>query len=171
MKRRNDTADEVSATDLLADYVVTRPPTMTTSTGLPPVAMPDEAPEPEAPPRPVFERRTEPRIVTVRRVAASHPGGEYDLKGVTNNISASGMSLLMPEPPPAAHQDVVVTDNQGSSSVWIQVISHRVAPTDGYVWHVRVTASDSEWENLLARASAPANSTRRKDRKRDAAAS
>jgi hypothetical protein len=66
------------------------------------------------------------------------------------------------------HQDVVVTDNHGSASVWIQVKSHREAPTEGYVWHVRVTAADSEWERLLKRASAPASaaSTRRKGRKR-----
>src|SRR4051794_7170958 len=127
MKRRNATADESSASDLLAAYVVTRAPTMRTSTGLPAVAMPDDEPEPDEPVRPVFDRRNEARVVTVRRVTANHPGSEHDLKGVTNNISTSGMSLLMPEPPPAIHQDVVVTDSQVSSSVWIQVISHRVA--------------------------------------------
>ena len=165
MKRPNDAAETVAVSELLADYVVTRAPTMTRATGLPPVAMPDDPAKPEKPMRPVLERRGGRRIASVRRITASYPGSDRELKGVTNNLSAGGMCLVMPEPPPAIHQDVVVTDNHGSSTVWIQVMSHRLAPTEGYVWHVRVTAADSEWEELLARASAPAEAKgRRKGR-------
>jgi hypothetical protein len=172
MKRRNGGSDDVAASELLADYVVTRAPTMKTTTGLPPVLMPDEEPEPEPEMRPVQERRRERRVATVRRVIASHPGSDRDLLGVTNNISITGMCLVMPEPPPAIHQDVLVTDSHGSSTVWIQVMSHRVAPTEGYVWHVRVTAADGAWEELVTRASGQVASKRRnrkakRDRTRD----
>src|SRR5688572_28362570 len=111
MKRRNNATDDVAASELLASYVVTRTPTMTTSTGLPPVAMPTDEAEPKPEMRPVEERRQERRVATVSRVLASHPGTDRDLMGVTNNISFSGMCLVMPEPPPAIHQDVRVIDD------------------------------------------------------------
>src|SRR4051794_17238102 len=91
MKRSNDAADHVSSSELLANYVVTRASVTTSATGLPPVSLRDEPPEPEPTMRPVLERRGERRITTVRRVTTSHPGSEREVKGVTNNISAGGM--------------------------------------------------------------------------------
>src|SRR5262249_43963510 len=74
MKRRNDASDDVAAAELLEDYVVTRAPRLSQTTGLPPVSMPDENPEPKQEMRPIAERRGERRVTTVRRVAASYPG-------------------------------------------------------------------------------------------------
>lgn len=161
MKDRNRRGgDVISTADRLGEYVVTQPPAGSRGTGLPAprprddelalLAAVDASTEVPAGLHVVEEKRGEPRRPAVLRVHTSHPGAERGIEGVTVNVSPGGMCLEMPEPPPAAHQDVEVDDGDARSLVWAQVLSYDELSAETYHWHVRVTAADPVWEELIA---------------------
>jgi hypothetical protein len=100
------------------------------------------------------ERRRERRRAIRLDVCASVPGTDTIVEGMTINISETGLSLQMPEPPAVADQDLLVGDTSTASVVAGHVIDSRAMPGgDVFYWHVRVTAADDQWLELVARVS------------------
>jgi hypothetical protein len=166
LKRHRDPSnDTVSSADRLGDYVVTQTPGGSRPTGLPAPHQHGEDARPgerEATVRGmpvgmhfVEERRGDPRLPAKLHVYTTHPGNNTGIDGETFDVSLGGMCLDMPAPPPTAHQDVLVEDADRCSTVWVQVLDYEQLSTGVYRWHVRVTAGDDEWEQLIAALSNP----------------
>jgi hypothetical protein len=97
------------------------------------------------------ERRNEGRESPSLAVVASSLGGGASIVGVTHDISRTGLSMLMPQQPTAAHQDVTVHDGDISVELWVRVIDCRPTDDDMYVWHVHVTTADDGWSSIVNR--------------------
>jgi len=170
LTRQTQYVDEADTTDdRLAAYSVTKVLRGYTRTGLPTREIPRVGPadhddfyvrpfadRPAVELHPVEDRRAEPRLPAHFTVCVSHPGDEEPIDGFTVDVSMSGLHLRMPEPPSEAHQDVLVSDEKGTSVLWVQVLKFRFVPElDSYSWHARVIAADDEWPELIGRLSPP----------------
>jgi len=96
--------------------------------------------------RPPSEARQYPSFA----VAASSVGGASPIEGVTREISRSGLSMLMPQRPAAAHLDVTVSDTDLSVELWVRVVDC-VATGEMYLWHVHVVTADDGWSGIVDR--------------------
>jgi hypothetical protein len=179
--RRKKRSPEVEAptAERLAPYGATQVPSGAGRTGLPPArdhsSPPDASaddgrsapePAPEAVPEPIIDlrqpapnhgkhavdRRLEPRYRLTLPVAASRERGQRPLVGTTVDVSAHGMQLRMPGPPPEAQLDVVVGDEHGCAVVLAKIITHRALSSGEYHWHAMVVSADDDWFPIVQRA-------------------
>ena len=167
MRKKQHIEESVDSAERLTDYTVTRAPSQFAGTGLPSVSARDlpEVPAPgTAIERPVAaghsvavlhvveDRRDDVRCAIALSVLSDHPGRETTMDGVTVDVSAGGMCVHMPEPPAGQHEDMLVTDGFGTSSVWAHIVAHRPAPEGGWTWHAKLLAADDNWEAIVDRA-------------------
>ena len=138
---------EIDAEERLAAYAVTRVLAGRTTTARPIVSEPAVVQL-----RRVEERRREPRMPARLAVCTSRPGEDDTLDGFTVDVSSAGLQLLMPAPPTDAHQDALVSDETGTSVLWVHVLDFRFLPEENaFSWHVSVLAADDDWMPLLRR--------------------
>jgi hypothetical protein len=70
---------------------------------------------------------------------------------MTQDISPSGLSMLMRQRPTAVHLDVTVCDTDISVELWVRVVDCVATDDDMYVWHVLVVTAEEGWSRIVTR--------------------
>jgi len=97
------------------------------------------------------ERGSEERTSPSLAVVATCLGNGVPIAGVADDISRSGLSMLMPQRPMAVHQDVTVQDGDISVELWVRVVDCVAADDDTFVWHVHVVTAEDGWSVVVDR--------------------